>query len=202
MRLIGKIDLSAPRLARFAAIFAMALAVGATGCSDDDSTSGSGGSGGMAGTGASGGSGGTGGETQQKDIVDTAVAAGNFTTLVAAVQAAGLEDTLRSGTFTVFAPTDAAFEKLPAGTVDTLLMPENKDQLTAILTYHAVAGEVRAEDVVKLDKATTVNGADITIEVVDGKVILNGEIEVTMTDIEASNGIIHVIDGVLLPREG
>ena len=182
---------------RLAATLTAVLALGMSGCSDDDSSSSgsSGGTGGMS-------SGGSGGQAQQMDIVDTAVAAGNFNTLVAAVQAAGLEDTLRSGTFTVFAPTDAAFDALPEGTVDTLLKPENKDQLTAILTYHAVAGEVRAADVVKLDKATTVNGADITIEVVDGKVILNGTVEVTTTDIETSNGIIHVIDGVLLPPEG
>ncbi len=193
-----KID-GAPQWARWMGVLTAALTIGLTGCSDDDSSSGSGGSGGTAGSSASGGAG---GQAQEMDIVDTAVAAGDFNTLVAAVQAAGLEETLRSGTFTVFAPTDAAFEKLPEGTVDTLLMPENKDRLTAILTYHAVAGEVKAEDVVTLDKATTVNGADITIEVVDGKVILNGTVEVTMTDIEASNGIIHVIDGVLLPPEG
>ncbi|MCA9643583.1 MAG: fasciclin domain-containing protein [Polyangiaceae bacterium] len=188
---------------RLAITLTAVAALGLAGCSDDDSSSGSGGSAGMSSGGSAGmSSGGSAGQTQDMDIVDTAVAAGSFNTLVAAVQAAGLEETLRSGTFTVFAPTDAAFEALPEGTVDTLLKPENKDQLVAILTYHAVVGEVPAADVVNLDKATTVNGADVTIEVVDGKVILNGTVEVTMTDIEASNGIIHVIDGVLLPPEG
>ncbi len=136
-----------------------------------------------------------------KDIVDTAVAAGTFKTLAAALGAAGLVDTLKgAGPFTVFAPTDAAFAKLPAGTIDTLLKPENKATLTAILTYHVVAGKVPASEVVKLDgkSVKTVNGAEVKIKVSGGKVFLNDSMVVT-TDIAASNGIIHVIDAVLLP---
>ena len=133
------------------------------------------------------------------DIVDTAVADGRFTTLVAAVQAAGLVDTLKSkGPFTVFAPTDDAFAKLPAGTVETLLKPENKDQLAGILTYHVVAGSVMAADVVKLTLADTVNGAPVKIMVDGDKVFIN-EAQVIITDIQTSNGVIHVIDSVLLP---
>jgi len=136
----------------------------------------------------------------KKDIVDTAVAAGSFTTLAAALDAAGLIDTLKGdGPFTVFAPTDAAFAKLPEGTVENLLKPENKDQLTAILTYHVVAGKVYAKQVVDLSSATTVEGSDIAIEVKDGKVVLDGNSTVTKTDIKASNGVIHVIDTVLMP---
>lgn len=135
-----------------------------------------------------------------KDIVDTAVGAGSFGTLAAALEAAGLVETLKSeGPFTVFAPTDEAFAKLPKGTVESLLKPENKDQLIAILTYHVVAGKVMAEDVVKLESAKTVQGSDVTIKVVDGKVMLNGSSTVTATDIGASNGVIHVIDSVILP---
>lgn len=138
--------------------------------------------------------------SDKKDIVDTAVAAGSFETLAAALTAAGLVDTLKSeGPFTVFAPTDEAFAKLPAGTVESLLKPENKEQLVAILTYHVVAGKVMAADVVKLSKATTVNGADVAISVVDGTVSVNGA-TVTATDIAASNGVIHVIDSVLIPE--
>jgi transforming growth factor-beta-induced protein len=136
-----------------------------------------------------------------KDIVDTAVAAGSFKTLAAALGAAGLVDTLKgAGPFTVFAPTDAAFAKLPAGTVETLLKPENKAALAGILTYHVVAGKVPASEVVKLDGKTvkTVNGAEIKIKLSGGKVFLNDSMVVT-TDIVASNGIIHVIDAVLLP---
>jgi transforming growth factor-beta-induced protein len=134
-----------------------------------------------------------------KDIVDTAVAAGNFKTLVAAVQAAGLVDTLKGkGPFTVFAPTDDAFAKLPAGTVDTLLKPENKQMLIDILTYHVVAGEYMAERVVKLTSLRTVNGERITIKVQDGKVFINNA-QVIIADVKASNGVIHVIDTVLLP---
>ncbi len=133
------------------------------------------------------------------DIVDTAVAAGSFNTLAAALEAAGLVETLKGdGPFTVFAPTDEAFAKLPAGTVESLLKPENKDQLIAILTYHVVAGKVKAKQVVKLDAATTVNGADVAIKVMDGKVKLN-QANVIKTDIRTSNGIIHVIDEVILP---
>ena len=134
-----------------------------------------------------------------KDIVDTAVAAGSFKTLAAGLTAAGLIDTLKGpGPFTVFAPTDAAFAKLPAGTLDTLLKPENKATLTGILTYHVVAGKVAAADVVKLTSAKTVNGADVKIRVDGGKVFINDS-QVVTTDIAASNGIIHVIDTVLLP---
>ena len=134
-----------------------------------------------------------------KDIVDTAVAAGQFKTLAAALTAAGLVDTLKGpGPFTVFAPTDAAFAKLPAGTVDTLLKPENKAKLTAILTYHVVAGKVMAADVVMLKEAKTVNGAMVAVKVDGGNVMINNA-KVTTADIEAANGVIHVIDTVLLP---
>ena len=133
------------------------------------------------------------------DIVDTAVEAGTFNTLAAALTAADLVETLKGeGPFTVFAPTDEAFAALPAGTVEDLLKPENKDQLIAVLTYHVVPGKVMAADVVGLSEAPTVNGAMIPVAVMDGKVML-GEVQVTATDIEASNGVIHVIDGVLLP---
>lgn len=135
----------------------------------------------------------------KKDIVDTAVAAGSFKTLAAALQAAGLVDTLKGpGPFTVFAPTDAAFAKLPAGTVEALL--KDKPKLTAILTYHVVAGKVEAADVIKLDSAKTLNGQSVTIKVVDGKVNVNNA-TVTTADVEASNGVIHVIDTVLIPKE-
>lgn len=138
----------------------------------------------------------------KKDIVDTAVEAGSFNTLVVAVKAAELVDTLKGeGPFTVFAPTDDAFAKLPEGTLDELLKPENKEKLQAILTYHVVAGKVMAADVVNLDSATTVQGADIAIEVKDGAVMLNGASKVVTTDIETSNGVIHVIDAVILPPE-
>ncbi len=135
------------------------------------------------------------------DIVDTAVENGSFTTLVAAVQAAGLVDTLKGeGPFTVFAPTDDAFAKLPAGTIDTLLKPENIEQLKNILLYHVVSGKVMAADVVILTSADTVLGQSVTIKVVDGKVYLNDTVQVVITDVEASNGVIHVIDTVLLPE--
>jgi len=136
----------------------------------------------------------------QKDIVETAVAAGSFTTLAAALNAAGLVETLQGeGPFTVFAPTDEAFANLPAGTVDTLLLPENQDQLVAILTYHVVAGEVTAADVVTLDSATTVNGQDVEIAVMGESVMINNA-TVIQADIMTSNGVIHVIDTVLLPE--
>ena len=136
------------------------------------------------------------------DIVDTAIADGRFTTLVAAIQAAGLVDALKAeGPFTVFAPTDDAFAKLPAGTLDSLLLPENKQQLTDILLYHVVSGKVMAADVVNLTAAPTVLGKDITISVKDGNVYLNDTIMVIITDIVASNGVIHVIDAVLLPPQ-
>ena len=132
------------------------------------------------------------------DIVDTAVAAGSFETLAAALTAADLVDTLKGeGPFTVFAPTDEAFAALPEGTLEGLL--EDIPALTDILLYHVVAGAVPAETVVTLDSATTVQGSDVTIEIVDGNVMLNGTTMVVTTDIEASNGIIHVIDSVLLP---
>ncbi len=141
-------------------------------------------------------------DMKKNDIVDTAVAAGSFNTLVAAVKAADLVETLKSeGPFTVFAPTDEAFAKLPAGTLETLLKPENKSQLAGILTYHVVAGKVKAKDVVGLSNATTVQGGDIRISVKGGSVILNDSSTVVKTDIGTSNGVIHVIDTVLLPPE-
>lgn len=134
------------------------------------------------------------------DIVDVAVQAGSFTTLATALKAAGLVDTLKGdGPFTVFAPTDEAFAKLPAGTVESLLAPENKDRLIAILTYHVVPGQVEASDVVALDEASTVNGNKLDITVADGTVMVDNA-TVTQTDIRASNGIIHVIDTVILPK--
>lgn len=135
-------------------------------------------------------------------IVGTAIAAGNFKTLVAAVQAAGLAETLSGpGPFTVFAPTDDAFAKLPAGTVESLLKPENKAKLVAILTYHVVPGTVKAADVVKLKNAVTVNGQRVDIKVDGPTVTVDGAI-VSATDIACSNGVIHVIDSVILPVEG
>jgi uncharacterized surface protein with fasciclin (FAS1) repeats len=133
-----------------------------------------------------------------KDIVDTAVGAGNFTTLVAAVQAAGLVETLKGeGPFTVFAPTDAAFAALPAGTVEDLLKPENKDKLVSILTYHVVPGKVMSGDLTEGMKAKTVQGGEVTITL-DGGAKVNGA-AVSTPDIETSNGVIHVIDAVILP---
>ena len=137
-----------------------------------------------------------------KDIVDTAVGAGEFKTLAAALQAAGLVSTLKGkGPFTVFAPTDAAFAKLPAGTVENLLKPENKQQLVDILTYHVVPGKLTAADVVRLDEAKTVNGKMIDVQAAGGAVKVNN-VSVTATDIAASNGVIHVIDRVILPPKG
>lgn len=134
-----------------------------------------------------------------KDIVDTAVGAGSFTTLVAAVQATGLVETLKGeGPFTVFAPTYEAFAALPKGTVETLLLPENKDQLIAILTYHVVPGKVMSGDLSNNMMATTAQGGDVTI-MTEGGVTVNGANVVT-ADIEASNGVIHVIDAVILPK--
>src|SRR5271166_232471 len=135
-----------------------------------------------------------------KDIVDTAVAAGSFKTLVAALQAAGLVDTLKSnGPFTVFAPTDEAFAKLPEGTVADLLKPENKAKLIAILTYHVVPGKVMAADVVKLTSAKTVPGSEVAIKVDGGKVMVDNA-NVIKTDIKCKNGVIQVIDAVILPK--
>jgi uncharacterized surface protein with fasciclin (FAS1) repeats len=137
---------------------------------------------------------------QTKDVVDTAVAAGSFTTLARALTAADLVATLKGpGPFTVFAPTDEAFAKLPAGTLDNLLKPENKDKLRRILTYHVVAGEVRAADVVKLQSAKAASGDTITVTVKDGKVHVD-DANVTKADIQTSNGVIHVIDTVILPK--
>jgi uncharacterized surface protein with fasciclin (FAS1) repeats len=134
------------------------------------------------------------------DIVDTAVAAGSFSTLATALQAGDLVATLKSdGPFTVFAPTDAAFAKLPAGTVESLLKPENRDQLVAILTYHVVPGKVEAGQVVGLTSATTVNGQDLAIRV-EGETVFINDARVTAADVGASNGVIHVIDTVLLPN--
>ena len=134
---------------------------------------------------------------QGKDIVETAVAAGSFQTLATALGAAGLVETLKGkGPFTVFAPTDAAFAKLPTGTVEKLLA--DKEQLKAILLYHVVPGAVPAADAAKLSSARTVNGADITIHAMNGKVMIN-DASVTQAEIKASNGIIHVLDTVILP---
>jgi transforming growth factor-beta-induced protein len=139
---------------------------------------------------------------EKSSIVDLAVADGRFTTLVAALQAAELVETLSGeGPFTVFAPTDEAFAALPAGTLDELLLPENKQKLTDILLYHVVSGKVMAADVTALTNAPTVLGKDITIKVEDGKVFLNDTVQVIITDIEAPNGVIHVIDAVLLPPQ-
>jgi uncharacterized surface protein with fasciclin (FAS1) repeats len=136
----------------------------------------------------------------KKDIVDVAIENGSFNTLVTAVKAAGLVDTLKGdGPFTVFAPTDEAFAKLPEGTVEMLLKPENKEKLVAVLTYHVVAGKVMAEDVVKLESATTVQGQKVMVTVRYGNVMINNT-NVIIADVEASNGIIHVIDTVLLPK--
>ncbi|MFB3776313.1 MAG: fasciclin domain-containing protein [Bryobacteraceae bacterium] len=133
-----------------------------------------------------------------KDIVDTAISAGSFNTLVAAVKAADLVDTLRgAGPFTVFAPTDEAFAKLPAGTVESLLKPENKDKLRSILTYHVVPGKVMSSAVVKLTSAKTVNGQAVRISTAGGVKV--DAASVIKTDIECSNGVIHVIDAVILP---
>ena len=135
------------------------------------------------------------------DIVDTAIAAGSFNTLVAAVQAAGLVDTLKGeGPFTVFAPTDEAFAKLPAGTVEDLLKPENKDKLTAILTYHVVPGKVMAADIAGKEMgAKTVQGSEAMINATGDAVMIDGA-KVVTPDVAADNGVIHVIDSVILPK--
>ncbi|MEE4602562.1 MAG: fasciclin domain-containing protein [Desulfobacteraceae bacterium] len=134
------------------------------------------------------------------DIVDTAVKAGSFNTLVAAVQAAGLAETLKGeGPFTVFAPTDDAFAKLPAGTLDDLLKPENKDKLAAILTYHVVSGKVMAKDVMTMKEAKTVNGQSVMVSM-DADTVMIDNAKVVNADIECSNGVIHVIDTVILPK--
>jgi uncharacterized surface protein with fasciclin (FAS1) repeats len=141
-----------------------------------------------------------GSEAKEMSIVDTAVSAGSFNTLVAAVKAADLVDTLNgAGPFTVFAPTDEAFAKLPAGTLEELLKPENKAKLQGILTYHVVSGKVMAEDVVGLDSAKTVNGQSLDITKKDGAVMVDNA-KVVKTDIVCTNGVIHVIDTVVLPK--
>ena len=135
----------------------------------------------------------------KKDIVDTAIGAGNFETLVTAVKTAGLVDTLKGeGPYTVFAPTDEAFAKLPKDTIDSLLKPENKKMLTEILTYHVIPGKVKAKKAAKLDSAKTVNGSEITINPKDESLMINNAL-VIKADIKTSNGIIHVIDTVLIP---
>ena len=136
----------------------------------------------------------------KKDIVDTAVGAGSFNTLVAAVKAADLVETLKGeGPFTVFAPTDEAFAKLPPGTLEDLLKPENKEKLQAILTYHVVPGKVMAKDVMMLSTATTANGQDLSIGKSGGNVMIDNA-RVVKADIICSNGVIHVIDTVVLPN--
>ena len=136
----------------------------------------------------------------KKDIVATAMAADSFNTLVAAVKQAGLVETLQGeGPLTVFAPTDQAFKNVPKGTLESLLKEENKEKLTAILTYHVVPGKVLAKDVVKLSEAKTVQGSPVNIEVRDGKVFIN-DAEVVKTDIMCTNGVIHVIDKAILPQ--
>jgi uncharacterized surface protein with fasciclin (FAS1) repeats len=139
-------------------------------------------------------------EAPAKDIVETAVAAGNFKTLAAALKAADLVDALKGdGPFTVFAPTDEAFAKLPKGTVESLLKPENKQKLVSILKYHVVPGKVTAKDVVKLSEAKTLEGSSVKITASGGKVTVD-EANVVKADVEASNGVIHVIDAVILPE--
>ncbi|RUM95997.1 fasciclin domain-containing protein [Pseudaminobacter arsenicus] len=138
----------------------------------------------------------------EKDIVDTAVGAGQFKTLAAALDAAGLVPTLKGeGPFTVFAPTDDAFANLPAGTVEALLKPENKQKLVDVLTYHVVPGKVMSADVTKLDEAKTVNGKSIDVQVGGGSVKVN-DATVLATDIDATNGVIHIIDKVIMPPQG
>ncbi|MGL6260464.1 fasciclin domain-containing protein [Vibrio sp. WXL103] len=137
---------------------------------------------------------------KKMDIVDTAVANGSFTTLVTAVQAADLVDTLKGeGPFTVFAPTDEAFAALPDGTLEMLLLPENKDKLVAILTYHVVPGKVMAADVMGIDEATTVQGQAITVTT-EGDSVMVDNATVIAADVKAKNGVIHVIDAVILPQ--
>ena len=136
----------------------------------------------------------------KKDIVDTAVSAGSFETLVAAVKAAGLVETLKGdGPFTVFAPTDAAFAKLPAGTIESLLKPENRDQLVAILTYHVVPGRIMSNDIVgKTTSVQTVQGQSVMVDAANGVKV--DAANVVTADVETSNGVIHIIDNVILPK--
>ena len=138
---------------------------------------------------------------ETRDVVDTAIAAGSFKTLAKVLDAVGLVTTLKgAGPFTVFAPTDEAFAKLPDGTLETLLKPENKEKLRRILTYHVVAGTVMASDVVKLQSARAVSGDTITVKVEDGVVHVDNA-TVTSADVLASNGVIHVIDSVIVPKD-
>ena len=138
-------------------------------------------------------------KAQSKDIVELAVGADNLKTLVAAVKAAGLVETLQSaGPFTVFAPTDAAFAALPAGTLEMLLKPENKDKLVAILTYHVVSGKVMSTDLSNGQKAATVQGQNVTVSIADGAVRISGA-KVIAADVVAKNGVVHIIDKVILP---
>ncbi|MDO6834788.1 fasciclin domain-containing protein [Pseudoalteromonas carrageenovora] len=137
----------------------------------------------------------------KKDVVEVAVENGSFTTLVAAVKAAGLVETLQgTGPFTIFAPTDAAFSKLPEGTVEMLLKPENKDKLTAVLTYHVVSAKVMAADVMKVDSAKTLQGQSVMVKADSMGVMIN-DAKVVKADVKASNGVIHLIDTVLMPKE-
>lgn len=139
--------------------------------------------------------------TPDKDIVDNAVGSNDHTTLVAAVKAAGLVETLKGkGPFTVFAPTNEAFNKLPAGTVDTLLMPENKDKLTGVLTYHVVPGAYRSSDITEGLTLKTVNGQSLTFTQKDGKWWINESSMIEIADVISSNGVTHVVDSVLLPK--
>lgn len=138
-------------------------------------------------------------QTMSKNVVETAMGSADHTTLVTAVKTAGLVETLSgTGPFTVFAPTNAAFAALPAGTLDELLKPESKDKLTSILTYHVVPGKVMSSQLSDGQKVTTVNGQELTVSIKDGKVMINGA-NVTAADLDCSNGVIHVIDAVVLP---
>ena len=143
--------------------------------------------------------------TEQKDIVATAAATADLSTLVSAVQAAGLVETLQgAGPYTVLAPTNEAFAKLPAGTLDTLLLPENKSQLSGILTYHVISGDVMSSQLTNGQVVPTVNGQNLTVEITDGKVYFvdakGGKAMVTTADVDTSNGTVHIIDSVLLPQ--
>ncbi len=140
-------------------------------------------------------------EETSNDVVDVAISSPDHTTLVSAVQAAGLVETLKGdGPFTVFAPTNAAFEALPAGTLESLLTPEKKADLSSILTYHVVSGSVMAADLTDGQKVTTVQGEELMVSVKDGKVMINGA-NVTTADLSGSNGVVHVIDAVLMPKK-
>ena len=143
---------------------------------------------------------------ETKDIVDTAIATSDLSTLVTAVKAADLVDTLKGeGPFTVLAPTNQAFSALPAGTLDTLLLPENKEKLAGILTYHVVSGKVMSSDLTNGRVVTTVQGQNLTVEITDGMVYfvdaLGGKAKVSQADVKAENGVVHIIDAVLMPQE-